>query len=277
MRQWDVEAQRSLSEAYVIVGRSTGLFINANTFALWAVVALVFSYCYLDGIRRHTGVAFAIIGILGSQSRTGVLCLAVLLLFWTIHALRDSAGLNRRTLRTVVLVLPVVVAAYALGLVQQLLEGGLVARLASAASILTEGVQADSNLMGRVEAWQLALDYAPADPRFSLGTLGPPQVQLVGFIDNQFVAFFLQGGVLLLGAYVLALLSALMLRRRGVPDVGPLAVVCVVVALASLTLTPMYTVQAMCLVWVIAGLTVRGSPGHSADPHPTVVTTPSAA
>lgn len=269
MRQWDVETQRSLSEAYVIVGRSTGLFINANTFSLWAVIALVFSYYYLDGIRRHTGVAFAIISILGSQSRTGVLCLVVLLLFWAVHALRDSSALSRRLLPAIVFALPLVVAAYALGLVQRLLEGGLVTRLASAVSIVDQGVQADANLMGRVEAWQLARDYAPADPRFSLGTLGPPQVQFGGFIDNQFVAFFLQGGVLLAGAYVLALLSPLTLRRRGVRPVAPLAVVCAVVALESLTLTPVYTAQALCLAWVVAGLTVRGPQPLSGDPNPT--------
>lgn len=258
MRAWDVETQRSLTEAYVIVGRSTGLFINANAFALWSVVALVLSYCYLSGVRQYSGIVLAVLGIAGSQSRTGILCLVVLLLVWAVYALRDSAVLARHGLRAVVFGLPLVGVAYVLGLFQRMLEGGLVSRLASALSIFRDGVEADANFLGRLEAWALAFEYSPTDVRFSLGTLGPPQVQFLGFIDNQFIAFFLQGGLLLSGAYVLALLSPWSLRHLGVRRVAPLAVVCAVLALQSLTLTPMYIMQAIGLVWVVAGLTVLG-------------------
>ncbi|USQ76113.1 O-antigen ligase family protein [Ornithinimicrobium cryptoxanthini] len=263
LQQWDIESQRSLSEAYVIVGRSTGLFINANTFAMWGVAALVLSYCYLSGARRHSAAALAIVGILASQSRTGIFCLAVLLLVWAVHAVRDWARLGRIVVGAAVFVLPGTLLLYAWGLPQRLLEGGLANRLGSVTDILTEGIRTDANLMGRVEAWRLALDYSPADPRFSFGTLGPPQVQFGGFIDNQFVAFYLQGGLFLVGAYVLALLSPLVLHLRGGPRVMPLAFVCAVVALGSLTLAPMFTVQATCLVWVVAGLTLLGDTAPS--------------
>lgn len=256
LQQWDADSQRSLSEAYVIYGRSTGLFINANTFALWSLCALVLSYCFLRGVHRSTGVACAVIGILGSQSRTGVLCLGVLALIWFIRVLRDSQALSRHLLTSAVFVLPLLLIAYATGLFQRLLGGGLLGRLSSGVSILSEGIRADSNMLGRVEAWRVALEYSPADPRLSLGTLGPPQVQFVSFIDNQYVAFYLQGGVLLVGAFLLALLSPVFLHRRGVRPIAPLAVICAVVALTSLTLTPMHAAQATCLVWVTAGLTI---------------------
>ncbi len=258
LQEWDAATQRSLSEAYVIYGRSTGLFINANAFALWSAVALVLSYFYLSGWRRWSGVAVAVLGIVGSQSRTGLACLTVLLLLWGAQALRDSTQASRHVLRAAVLGLPLLVVAWAMGLFQMVLASTLVARLTTALSVVTEGVDADENLLGRVEAWQLALSYSPLDPRFSLGTLGPPQVQFISFIDNQFVAYYLQGGVLLVGTYVLALLSPLLLHRRGARNVVPLIVISAVVTLASLTLTPMYTPQAMSLVWVVAMLSLLG-------------------
>lgn len=268
MRAWDIESQRSLNEAYVIVGRSTGLFINANIFALWGLTALVFAFYYLKGAQRVSGVTLAIIGVLASQSRTGLVCLAVLFVFWAVRALRDSGTLSRYLLPTVVFLLPSLLLSYVLGVWNRLIEGGLANRWSSLFAILGEGVEVDDNLMGRLDSWQLALAYSPTDPRFSFGTLGPPQVQFGNSIDNQFVAFYLQGGVLLLGAFVLALLSPVMLARRGVPQVVPLAVGCFVVALGSLSMTAVFAAQAICLVWVVAGLTVLGAQTPSVGPRP---------
>ncbi|GGK71107.1 O-antigen ligase family protein [Ornithinimicrobium pekingense] len=267
LRQWDVETQRSLSEAYVIIGRSTGLFVNANTFGLWAVVSLVFSYACLRGWRRHSGVALAVVSIISSQSRTAIVCLLLLGMIWLVLSLRDSVALSRLALRAVVFGLPVVLVSDVLGVFDQLLEGRLVERLASGAAVLEEGVQADSNLLGRLEAWRSAWDFAPMDPRLGFGTLGPPLVHFEGVIDNQFVAFYLQGGLVLVGAFLLALLSPWTLRHRGVRQVGPLAVVCAVVALESLTLTPVFTTQALSLVWVVAGPALQAS-SPAPDPVP---------
>lgn len=268
MRAWDIESQRSLTEAYVIVGRSTGLFINANMFGLWGVTALVFAFYYLKGAQRVSGVAFAIISVLASQSRTGLVCLVVLLAIWAVRGLRDSGTLSRYLLPTVVFLLPGLMITYVLGVWDRLLEGGLANRWFSLFAILGEGVEVDDNLVGRLESWQLALAYSPTDPRFSFGTLGPPQVQFGNSIDNQFVAFYVQGGVLLLAAFVLALLTPVMLARKGVPRVGPLAVGCSVVALGSLTMTPVFVPQATCLVWVVAGLTLLGAQSAEVDPTP---------
>lgn len=258
LRQWDVEVQRSLTEAYVIVGRSTGFFVNANTFSLWGVVAVVFAYCYLTGATRAVALGLAVVGVLSSQSRTGLVCLTVLFVAWAVHAMRNSAVLGRATLRGVVFVLPALLLLYALGIPQRVLETALGNRLLSILAVLGGGARVDANLSGRVDAWRLALAYSPTDPRLSFGTLGPPQVWLRDSIDNQFVALFVQGGVLMVAAYVVALLSPLALRRRGVTGVGPLSLVCVVVGVASLTMVPLFTVQASTLGWLVAGLTVAG-------------------
>ncbi|NLG23190.1 MAG: hypothetical protein GX555_17355 [Actinomycetales bacterium] len=259
LQTWDAEVQRSMSEAYVIYGRSTGLFINANTFALWSLTALLLSHYFLSGARRSTGIAFAIIGILGSQSRTGIVCLAVLVLLWALRTLRDSDRLSRQVVRIAVFILPVLLVGYAFGILQRLFEAALVSRVTDGLSVLSDGVRADSNLLGRVEAWRMALDYSPSDPRLSFGTLGPPQVQFVHFIDNQFVSFYLQGGVLLVAAFLLALLSPVLLSRRGVRPISPVVAASAVLAITSLTLTPMHDMQATCLVWVIVGLTLDRS------------------
>lgn len=270
--RWDLDTQRSLNDAYVIAGRSTGLFINPNVFALWSVLGVVLAYRYLRGWRRGTGLVLAVSGVLTSQSRTGLLCLLVLVAVWALRAVAGRGDAGRLLARLAVVALPVLWLVVLTGGLGRLLQTGLLGRVGTALRIATEGVQGDRNLLGRVEAWRLAAEYSPADPRLALGTLGPPQVHFPGIIDNQYVAFYLQGGVLFVAAFVMALLAPLALRARGVPEVGALGVCCFVIAVMSLTMMPLYAAQSTALLWVVAGLTVsvsgQGGPSRQGQPPP---------
>lgn len=247
---WDISSQERLSESYVIVGRSTGLFVNANQFGLWSCLAVVFSAAALSGRRRAIGIALGVAGVVGSQSRTAWLGLAVLAVVLVVLALRRPAVAQRSVLYAV-LAAPIIAAAWLLGWLGSLIETNLVTRLTEGLSVASEGVAADRNLSGRVDSWSSAVEFSKEYP---FGTFGSPQVHYEQFIDNEYVGLFLQGSVLLVAAYLLALASPIVLARRGVPHAGALGVMAAVVALASFTMQPLESTQAVTLVWLLAGI-----------------------
>ena len=251
---WDADSQLAQSEAYVISGRSTGLFINANEFGLWSCLAIVFSAVVLRGRQQAVGVALGVVGVVGSQSRTAWLGLAVLAAVVLVRALRDGRAAGRLLGRSAAF-LPLLLIGWLLGWLPRLLESDLVTRLTSALEVLDRGVAADRNLLGRVNAWAEAWEFSADYP---LGTLGPPQVLLGGFIDNEFVSLFVQGSALLLAAYVLGLLSPLALRRRGVPHADALLLVAALIALFSLTMLPLESFRGAALVWLMAAVAMGG-------------------
>ena len=54
--QWDSQTQSAFSQNYVISSRSTGLFVNANDFGLWSVLAVIFGVAYLRRSARVMGI-----------------------------------------------------------------------------------------------------------------------------------------------------------------------------------------------------------------------------
>ncbi len=261
---WDTQSQLAQSEAYVISGRSTGLFINANEFGLWSCMAIVFSAVFLRRGQQAVGVALGVLGVVGSQSRTAWLGLTVLAAVVLVRAMSQRRVADR-LLRWLVAICPLLLWGWHLGWLHRLLESTLVTRLASALALFDRGVAADRNLQGRLNAWADAWAFSADHP---VGTLGPPQVLLGGFIDNEYVSLFVQGSAPLLAAFLLALLSPLVLRRRGVPHAGALLLVAALVALFSLTMLPLESFRGAALVWLMGALAMSASRASSA---PTVL------
>lgn len=250
---WDASSQLALSEAYLITSRSTGLFVNANLFGMWSCLALVFSSTYLRGKTRVVGIALGVLGVLGSQSRTALLGLAVLAAILLVRLLRDGRVAGR-VFAASLIVAPVLLAAWIMGWLGQLVEVKLVDRLASGLGVVEGGAAADQNLLGRVDAWSRAADFSNQYP---FGTFGPPGVHFQSFIDNGYVSMFLQGSLVLLGTYILALFSPLVLARRGVPRAGALAAVSLLVAVFSLTLQPFESsTNGAALAWLMAAISL---------------------
>lgn len=187
---WDASAQRALSEDYVIVSRSTGLFVNSNVFGLWSALAVVLMVSFYSGWRLILGLSVALLGVYSSQSRTAWLALAVaavVALAWHLYLGRID--------KVVVPMVGLMVCGgvlYLTGAFSGLVEVGAQTRLASAL-----GGQ-DENLLGRFDAWRAILKTLDAYP---LGTWGPPQMIVGQSIDNQYLAMWAQGGLLLLVSY----------------------------------------------------------------------------
>lgn len=264
--EWDRSSQAALNEAYIISNRSTGLFVNANLFGMWSCVALVFSFTLLRGKQRAAGVFLSVVGVLGSQSRTALAVVVVLALVHLLRVLRDGK-LAGATAVTLTFVLPAAIGAWLLGWLTPILEAGYLTRIQSGLGVASGGVESDVNLDARTDAWRRALDFSSQYP---FGTWGPPEKLFGGFIDNEYVSLYVQGSILMVLAYVAALLSPLLLARRGVPHSGALAVVAVSIALFSLTMAPLEAVGAAALVWLMVAACVsmptEGAPPSASRP-----------
>jgi hypothetical protein len=254
---WDAASQGAYSDQYLVYGRSTGLFINANVFGLWSVLALVFAAVRLRGAQRAVAIPLALLGVLGSQSRTAWACVAVVAVAGMIAALRRPGVASRAGLWAFWLA-PLLAVAALLGIPQKLVEATASTRLASGLSVISDGASGDANLLGRTDAWSAAEDFAST--QYPLGTLGPPQTYFTSFIDNQYVSFYLQGTVVLVLAFILALLGPIALWRRGVADAPALAVMAACVALASLTMQPLDVPVSLALVWMLAAQALDKDP-----------------
>lgn len=263
--RWDVESQIAFSEDYLVYGRSTGLFINANVFGLWSVLAVVYGAFFLRGHTRTLAMILGVVGVAGSQSRTAWVALAVLATVGAIAALRRPRVASRAVTAALVAV-PAVLVLAIFGLLPRLVETDLVSRLVSGWEVLTLGVEADQNLSLRLDAWARASDVAGIEHPF--GTFGPPQVAVETFIDNQYLSLYLQGGILLLAAYLLALLSPLVLARRGVVRASGLGVMACVVAIFSVTMLPLDGRMGIALVWLAAGASVATTAARASAERP---------
>lgn len=269
---WDAQSQASYSDAYVISSRSTGLFLNPNEFGLWSVLAVIFGALYLDNRKRLVAVFFGTVGVFTSQSRTAWLAFALLLLAYMVSVLRRPRAARAGFITMLLMGVGAGVLAL-LGVFSRLVEAGAVSRFNSGiGALLGGGAGEDANLSGRYVGWERAADFVQ---NYAFGTLGPPQLKFGGSIDNQFVSYYLQGGVLLVAAYVLALAAPFVLLPRRIPQAWKLMVVSVAFAIYSYTASPMDSPMTSSIAWVCVILTVQASlrgpkpPTPATEPMPT--------
>lgn len=257
MADWDRESQGALNEAYQIAGRSTGLFLNANHFGLWSVSAVIYSTVVLRGPRRVVGLALGALGVMGSQSRTAWAALAVLVIVGAIWMSRDRIAGGTVVVWGVFGGIFFGIASL-LGNPSQLLEEDLVVRLQSGA-----GGTSDANFAARIEVWEQAIDFTREYP---LGTWGPPQALFGASVDNQFVSLYMQGGALLVAAFLLALAAPIAMKRRGVPHAGVMASASVVMVVSSLTMLPLDSPIPAALLWMLAAYALSRPVVNGEDP-----------
>ena len=164
-----------------------------------------------------------------------------------------SPAVGKRTLKVTLLSAPIVAGLAILGTFGRLVEENSVTRLMGGLGVLTGGAQTAPDLAVRYQGWGSATAMAS---QYALGTLGPPQMKLESSIDSQFISYYLQGGPILVIAYVLALLSPVVLWRRGVPRAWALAAMSGTIAIFSYTGAPLDSSMASSLAWVAAGISL---------------------
>lgn len=242
MASWDSSSQARLSDAYLVSLRSTGLFVNPNTFGSWSVLAVVVSSALFSSYRRWTGVFLGVTGVYASQSRTAWLSLLAIVLIGSLFAVLHGR------IERILSALPVALVAAALaagGALSWLVEENVTTRYRSGMNGIS-GVSEDADFASRVDAWRQALGGFWQQP---LGTWGPPQLEAGVSIDNEYVAFLVQGGPVLLGALILAMLFPLFARKYVGRRVDILWELTVVLAISSFTSLAFEETQVMGLLW----------------------------
>lgn len=254
---WDISSQGAEKEAYIVAGRSTGLFLNANSFGLWSVFAILWAHFFLRGPARFVALSLGIAGVWASQSRTAWIVAGILGFLWLIAVARGSLEARRTSVGLVVLGTVFLVAVLS-GAGERLLESDLLNRLGSALKVLSEGLGADRNLAARFDSWREAWEFSGSNPSLLMGTLGPPEQLFGGYIDNQYVSYFLQGSLPLVAAFVWALALPWFASSRGVGNTAPLKVMAVAVAVSSLTMLPYGELSVICVYWLaVASVVAR--------------------
>jgi hypothetical protein len=254
---WDMRA----SVAYgveQIVGRSVGLYLNPNPYSLLGAILLVFALTLNLRLRQRMALGLPAVGIvLLGASRGVVLALVVAVIPWAVYKVRGLKRSRRLPAASAVGAAALLFIAVA-QLPGNVLYSRFASRWASVPDLLTIGAGADANAAGRVQAWERIMSYWAKHP---LGTYGPPQMAISSFTDNDYITFLLQGGIILLAAY-LGTLGFSLARRRESPLGPSIAPLIGVVALTGLTQTSAILVPALALFWPAIGTTMAPAAGN---------------
>lgn len=245
---WDVHAAAAFG-VEVIHGRSSGLYLNPLVYSLLGAILLVIALTVRYSKTQRLLLALPAAGIvLMGASRGAILSLVVLAAVPLVHRARI---MDRRKL-----IVSLLAGVASLGLAHVLLSlllGDIylrsLARWSTLPAVLAQGASGDVNALGRVSAWSSSLGYWISHP---LGSFGPPQMAVLTFTDNDYVTFLIQGGLVLLVAYVGTLASTF--ARRGESS-SPRTVGFLVglMALSGLTQTSALFVPAFALFWTWVG------------------------
>lgn len=269
MREWDMTVQRRYSEAYIISGRSIGMYINPNVLGIWSALAVGPALYLLRGGTRVACLMSVVATLLLSQSRTAIAAvvasgaLVALIAVW-----RWMLGGGR--LREAIIALGGAVGVAFIITIAAMLairsgpEIGVLTRMADRLqqgyAVLVEGADADANMRGRLDVWVDAVAFHQANP---WGTLGPPQVRFPRPIDSDYFRVLLQGGMLYVFLLLLALAGGASWLWRGRSDVdvavGMMAVAVLVCAVAA---QPLAT-PGIGVFWLLLGYTMAGDARRS--------------
>jgi hypothetical protein len=251
--QWDQTTQLAWGNRYLINGRSIGTFVNPNSLGFASVLAFWASALALRGAARRICVPLALGTIFLSQSRGSMFALSAGLLLW----MWNLAGSSTRRLRAAkdlaffCFLSLVLVAGWAisLGAGSSGAESSALSRFGRGLRVLSEGASADQNAGARVEAWGRAFSFYQRHP---LGTWIEPQFLFGGYIDNEYVRLLLQGSVLLVFTYGLALYGGIRLIGSSATAGRLAAVIAAGVAVNSISAIPLLY-PAMGAYWLTAG------------------------
>ncbi len=252
MLAWDRNIQAFYSERYVILGRSSGFFVNANQLGTWSVVGMWWAICFLRGWARAGIATAAAISLLTSNSRGAIAALAVstalAIALWATGRFRRGTYPPLLVAGATAVVATVAAAAMTIPLWIEMVPG--IDRIRTGFAILTGRFDADFSFSERLRAWRGAWRFWMEHP---LGTLGPPQLVFDHPIDNGILEALLQGGIPLVLAFLVLLgggTCAVALRRSAGAFVGLASLGLLVNSFTSLPLT--YTASAP--YWLGLGL-----------------------
>jgi hypothetical protein len=244
LRAWDLGSQSRLGE--IVLGRSTGLFVNPNVLGYSAAVLVVLGAFLPAGLGRFIVVGTSAGSLLLSESRGATFALIATMIVLALRRAVAGRGGGRAMPRLVVAGLAavaVVVAVQQLGLV----EASVFDRLAEGLAAIT-GRGTDEGLSGRVDLWATSLLLLDTRP---FGTLGPPEMLLGTAIDSGWIRALVQGSVPYLTALAL-MLGAGFVARASSSDGLRLQSLSLLIALAAVSQLPLAYPPSL-LYWLVVG------------------------
>ncbi len=249
-REWDLSLQSLVGQ--VVLGRSSGLYLNPNVLGLWAGVAVILGWAMLTPRSRFVGLSLAILTLLLSQSRGAAVALvAALFAGAALSVARGHFG-SSTTLKAIFSF--ALAGLVALGAALSIESAGALSdRFGALYQILTEGLQADANLADRLDYW---FAVSVLNSMYPWGTWGSPELLLGTAVDSSWFRTFAQGSVFYVAA--LALLTGASMFVHQFRYRHALRLITVLVAVAGLTQTP-FSYPVIAVFWVFLGAGLQSS------------------
>jgi hypothetical protein len=252
LKEWDINSQARLSEAYVITNRACGTFINANVLGVWAVITFAWNLVMRRGALRIVLGSLALLIVGMSQSRGSAFALAFCFGLFFVRAclIKKNAIPVSISPKTVLATFGILAVLFVFtSLIPSFSVFPDQERWVNGARVLFEGADADQNFAARVDAWRAAVNFVYLHP---FGTLGPPQVLFILPPDNCFIYVFLQGSLpyvasLLYGVFIT---TVLILKRNS--RAALIAVVVAATAVNGISCLSFLYYPAL-LVWLFFG------------------------
>jgi hypothetical protein len=244
LRGWDLVTQSRLGE--IVLGRSTGLYVNPNVLGYSAAVLIVLGAHLPARMPRFVVVGSSVACLLLSESRGATFALLATVMVLGVRRAIAGRQIGRATVGLIVAGLAAVVVVLS---VQQLglTEASVFDRLAEGLAALA-GRGTDEGLSGRVDLWAASLLLLDTRP---FGTLGPPEMLLGSAIDSGWIRALVQGSVPYVAALALMLGAGFFLR--GPTDDGlRLQSLSLLIALAAVSQLPLAYPPTI-LYWLVVG------------------------
>lgn len=249
--QWDIHTMKDYKAAYLITGRSVGTFLGPNELGVWSVIAIWFSVTVLSGVPGLACTVASVLTLVLSQSRGSMSAFLVSVVLAALFLPRMKGRVWFGLAASVVVVagLGIVIFVNGGALQNQALQNkGMQSRFTSGFEVLFQGVSADGNAAGRIDAWGDAIRFLREHP---LGTWAEPQYLLQHFIDNQYVSVLLQGSLPFAAALLLALYAGLLATKNSAVR-SFLVLSTVSIAVNGVSATP-FQYSAIGLYWLALG------------------------
>ncbi|MCE5191387.1 MAG: hypothetical protein LLG08_06490 [Actinomycetia bacterium] len=250
LNAWDAAVMNSYGVEHY-AGRGFGLYLNPNPYSLLGGLLLVLALRLPLSRRERIWLAVPSAGIVFLGASRGVIvALALVALPYVIVRVR---ALGWR--KSLVAIGAIIVGAATFHFVMSATSGELYARFIgrwmSIPALLTRGPSMDPNAIGRLDAWAQAIGYWLGHP---FGTLGPPQMAVGTFMDNDAIALLVQGGIVLIVAYVGTLVDSVRKRNHSTIQTAVIPLVGMLV-LAGVSQNAVAYVPSIALVWSVLGST----------------------
>ena len=256
--RWDISTQLAYGRG-LVVGRSAGLYTNANILGTWAGIALLVGIFVMARNRRYLIVGASLAALVLSQSRGATLALVVSLAFLLILEIRRKRAPQLRVLATYGAIVGAVFVGWFLLAAAGAPTSNLPSRLMEGIGILLGGH--DPNIAGRVQFWGAGLALLRVHP---WGTFGPPEVLLGSAVDSEWVRTLLQGGPLYVIMLGIALVGGALLPGVDSTERRIVRLLSVLLAIAAITQIPMQYPPAV-IYWAMIGAALMPWPPRNAQ------------